>query len=61
VSIVVPRPWLAHALASVAEGFCPDHGVQLTSPARYCFACGARYWIEDGGTVVKTFGTVRWP
>jgi hypothetical protein len=61
VSVVGPRPWLAHALAAIAEGFCPNHGVHLTAPGLFCFACECRYWIEDGDTVVATYGVIRWP
>jgi hypothetical protein len=41
--------WLPHALAAIAEGFCPNHGLRLCRLG-YCFACEARYVITgDGG------------
>jgi hypothetical protein len=49
------RPWLEHALAAVAEGFCPNHGVPLTRLG-FCFACECVYSLDDG-TVVATY----WP
>jgi hypothetical protein len=56
------KGWRLHAIAAIAEGFCPNHGgVQLTSSARYCFACECRYSIEDGTTVIATYGCPRWP
>jgi hypothetical protein len=49
------RDWLARALAAVAEGRCPNHGVSLTASAAWCFACEAAYTIENGDTVIALY------
>jgi hypothetical protein len=51
------RPWLERALAAVSEGFCPNHGVQLT-PLGFCFACEAAYSLAGRGTTVTV---TYWP
>lgn len=52
--------WRTHALAAISGGCCPNHGLTLTTPGRFCFACECTYRI-DGATVVATYAPARWP
>jgi hypothetical protein len=53
--------WLPRALAEVAAGRCPNHGLPLTVPHRFCHACECVYSIKDGDTVVAVYYPDRWP
>lgn len=40
--------WFPHALASVGEGMCPDHGVTLEPGPKggWCPTCESWWWID---------------
>jgi hypothetical protein len=46
--------WYPHAIASVSEGFCPEHRTSLDRADGWCARC-EKWWSLDDDVVVQKF------